>query len=193
MDEEFRRAAEFHGHYCPGLAMGYRVARYVKDYYDKAEDEELVAIVENDSCSVDAIQYVLSCTFGKGNLIFMDHGKHVYTFYSRDHKKALRIYFKGRSISQSEIEAMRRYFAGRLTEEEQKEVEKMREDYMEYILGAGDDELFEVREVDLPAPEKARIYPSMRCEECGEDFMEIKGRTAEGKVVCKDCYGKMVG
>lgn len=193
MDEEFRRAAEFHGHYCPGLAMGYRVARYVKDYYDKAEDEELVAIVENDSCSVDAIQYVLSCTFGKGNLIFKDHGKHVYTFYSRDHKKALRIYFKGRSISQSEIEAMRRYFAGRLTEEEQKEVEKMREDYMEYILGAGDDELFEVREVDLPAPEKARIYPSMRCEECGEDFMEIKGRTAEGKVVCKDCYGKMVG
>ena len=193
MDDEFRRAAEFHGHYCPGLAMGYRVARYVKDYYDKAEDEELVAIVENDSCSVDAIQYVLSCTFGKGNLIFMDHGKHVYTFYSRDHKKALRIYFKGRSISQSEIEAMRRYFEGRLTEEEQKEVEKMREDYMEYILGAGDDELFEVREVDLPAPEKARIYPSMRCEECGEDFMEIKGRTAEGKVVCKDCYGKMVG
>ncbi len=193
MDEEFRRAAEFHGHYCPGLAMSYRVARYVKDYYDKAEDEELVAIVENDSCSVDAIQYVLSCTFGKGNLIFKDHGKHVYTFYSRDHKKALRIYFKGRSISQSEIEAMRRYFAGRLTEEEQKTVEKMREDYMEYILGAGDDELFEVKEIDLPAPRKARIYPSMRCEECGEDFMEINERTAEGKVVCKDCYGKMVG
>jgi len=193
MDEEFRRAAEFHGHYCPGLAMGYRVAKYVKDYYDKAEDEELVAIVENDSCSVDAIQYVLSCTFGKGNLIFKDHGKHVYTFYSRDHKNALRIYFKGRSISQSEIEAMKGYFAGRLTEEEKKEVEKIREDYMEYILGAGDDELFEVKEVDIPAPEKARIYPSMRCEECGEDFMQIKGRTAEGKVVCEDCYGKIVG
>ncbi len=193
MDEEFRKAAEFHGHYCPGLAMGYRVARYVKNYYDKAKDEELVAIVENNSCSVDAIQYVLSCTFGKGNLIFKDHGKHVYTFYSRDHKKALRIYFKGRSISQSEIETMKEYFAGRLTEEEQKKVEKMREDHMEYILSAGDDELFEAREVDIPAPGKARIYPSMRCEECGEDFMEIKGRTAEGKVVCKDCYGNMVG
>ena len=74
MDDEFLKAAEFHGHVCPGLAIGYRVAKYAKNYFDKSEDEELVAIVENKSCSIDAIQFLLSCTFGKGNLIFKDYG-----------------------------------------------------------------------------------------------------------------------
>ena len=49
-----------------------------------------------------------------------------------------------------------------------------------------------MREVDIPAPEKARIYPSLKCQECGEGFMEILGRTAGGKVLCKDCFEKIV-
>ena len=39
-----------------------------------AADEEIVAIVENDACGVDALQCVTGCTFGKGNLIFRDYG-----------------------------------------------------------------------------------------------------------------------
>jgi len=77
MDEDLKKTIEFHGHFCPGLAMGYRVAKYVKKHYKKSEDEELVAIVYNNSCGVDAIQYLLGCTFGKGNLIFKDYGKPV--------------------------------------------------------------------------------------------------------------------
>ena len=57
----------------------------------RPEDEELVAIVENDSCSVDAIQYVTGCTMGKGNLIFRDYGKHAYTFFNRNTGKGIRI------------------------------------------------------------------------------------------------------
>jgi formylmethanofuran dehydrogenase subunit E len=191
MDQEFAQAAEFHGHYCPGLAIGYRVAKYVKDHFDRSEDEELVAIVENNSCSVDAIQFMLSCTFGKGNLIFKDYGKHVYTFYSRDKERALRIYFKNIS-PQVEPETMKKYLAGQLSPEEREKVEKMREKTMQRILSASDEELMEVKEVQIPTPKKARIYPSIECQECGEAFMEIKGRTANGKVVCGDCFGKLV-
>jgi formylmethanofuran dehydrogenase subunit E len=32
MDEDFQEAVKFHGHSCPGIAIGYRVARYVKDH-----------------------------------------------------------------------------------------------------------------------------------------------------------------
>lgn len=32
----------------------------------RAEDEEIVAIVENDACGVDDLQCVTGCTFGKG-------------------------------------------------------------------------------------------------------------------------------
>jgi formylmethanofuran dehydrogenase subunit E len=66
---------QFHGHECPGLAMGYRMATAAMKKLDsiRAEDEEIVAIVENDACGVDALQCVTGCTFGKGNLIFRDY------------------------------------------------------------------------------------------------------------------------
>jgi formylmethanofuran dehydrogenase subunit E len=58
---------------------------------EKSVDEELVAIVENDSCSLDAVQVVTECTFGKGNLVFRDFGKHVYTFINKDTGDTVRI------------------------------------------------------------------------------------------------------
>ena len=191
MEEDFKKAAEFHGHVCPGLAMGYRVARYVKAHYPRSEDEELVCIAENKSCSVDAVQFLLGCTAGKGNLIVIDNGKQAFTFYSRDQGKALRIYFKGDVFAG--MDAMRQKMAaGNLTPAEKKEMEGLRSRIMEQILKARDEDLLDVREAEIPAPEKARIYPSLVCQECGERFMEIMGRTAEGKVLCKGCFEKKV-
>ena len=191
MDDDFQKAAEFHGHTCPGLAMGYRVAKYVKEHYPRAKDEELVCIAENKSCSVDAIQSLLGCTAGKGNLILKDNGKQVFTVYSRDNNKALRIYFKGNVFKRMD-ELRQKMALGELVPEEKKEMEGLRSRVIEDILSAKDEDLLSVREVDIPAPEKARIYPSLKCQECGEAFMEILGRTAGGKVLCKDCYEKMV-
>ncbi|MGV8174830.1 MAG: FmdE family protein [Methanothrix sp.] len=191
MEEDFNKAAEFHGHICPGLAMGYRVAKYARDHYPRAEDEEMVCIAENKSCSVDAIQYLLGCTAGKGNLIFSDNGKQVFTFYSRDNNRALRIYFKGDVFRG--MDAMRQKMAaGGLTSEEKKEMQKLRSRVIDDILGGKDEDLLEVCEVDIPAPERAMVYPSLVCQECGERFMEIMGRTAGGKVLCKDCFERMI-
>ena len=191
MEEDFKKAAEFHGHVCPGLAMGYRVARYVKAHYPRSEDEELVCIAENKSCSVDAVQFLLGCTAGKGNLIVIYNGKQAFTFYSRDHGKALRIYFKGDVFAG--MDAMRQKMAaGTLTPAEKKEMQSLRTRIMEQILAGRDEDLLDVREAEIPAPEKARIYPSLVCQECGERFMEIMGRTAEGKVLCKDCFARLI-
>ena len=191
MEEDFKKAAEFHGHVCPGLAMGYRVARYVERHYPRSEDEELVCIAENKSCSVDAVQSLLGCTAGKGNLILVDNGKQVFTIYSRDQDRALRIYFQGDVFGR--MDALRQKMAaGKLTAEERKEFEGLRALVIENILTGKDEDLLAVKEVDIPAPEKARIYPSLQCQECGERFMEILGRTAEGKVLCKDCFEKKV-
>ena len=191
MEEDFKKAAEFHGHVCPGLAMGYRVARYVKALYPRSEDEELVCIAENKSCSVDAVQFLLGCTAGKGNLIVIDNGKQAFTFYSRNQGKALRIYFKGDVFAG--MDGLRQKMAaGNLTPAEKKEMEGMRSRIMEQILASRDEDLLDVREAEIPAPDKARIYPSLVCQECGERFMEIMGRTAEGKVLCKGCFEKKV-
>ena len=63
----YEEIIQFHGHECPGLAMGYRMATAAMNKLDsiRAEDEEIVTIVENDACGVDALQCVTGCTFGK--------------------------------------------------------------------------------------------------------------------------------
>jgi len=192
MEEDFEKAVEFHGHVCPGLAMGFRVAKYVKEHYPRSKDEELVAIVENSSCSVDAIQELLGCTAGKGNLVFKDYGKQAFTFYSRDKGKALRIYFRSDFLEGMD-RLRQKAMQGELSPQEKMEMEGLREKIIQKILTASDEEILSVKEVDIPAPEKARIYPSLKCQRCGEAFMEILGRTAGGKVVCQECYEKMVG
>lgn len=79
----YEEIIQFHGHECPGLAMGYKMATAAMNKLGsiRAEDEQIVAIVENDACGVDALQCVTGCTFGKGNLIFRDYGKHVFTIW----------------------------------------------------------------------------------------------------------------
>ena len=157
---DLKKAVDFHGHLCSGLAMGYRVARYVKEHYPRSQDEELVCIAENNSCSVDAVQEMLGCTFGKGNLIYRDYGKQVFTFFSRNDSRALRIYFKG-YISSNMDDMRARYFKGELSSEERLEFEVMRDRAIRHLLQAPDDELLSISEVDIQTPHKARIYPTL--------------------------------
>jgi formylmethanofuran dehydrogenase subunit E len=90
--KKLNEVVEFHRHVCPGLVLGYRVSAFaLKELGKKAKDEEIVAIVENNSCAVDAVQAMTGCTFGKGNLIFRDYGKQVYTFMKRPSNRAIRI------------------------------------------------------------------------------------------------------
>ena len=166
MEEDFKKAAEFHGHICPGLAMGYRVAKYVREHYPRSKDEELVCIAENNSCSVDAVQSLLGCTTGKGNLILVDNGKQAFTFYSRDQNRAMRIYFQGDVFGR--MDSLRlKAAAGQLSADEKKEMKGLRSQVIDAILSGKDEDLLSVKEVDIPAPDKARIYPSLACQQCG--------------------------
>ena len=87
------RSVEFHGHSCPGLIIGIKAAMYVMELFHEAfsEDEELVCVAENDACGVDAIQSILGCSVGKGNLLFRMRGKHAYTFYCRKTGQSARL------------------------------------------------------------------------------------------------------
>lgn len=69
--EDFKRCEAFHGHVCPGLSIGFRVAKAAMERFgeNRSEDEEIVAIVETNACCVDAVQVLTGCTFGKGNFI----------------------------------------------------------------------------------------------------------------------------
>ena len=68
--EYWSKAKAFHGHECPGLAIGVKACQAVveKMGVSPAFDEELICIAENDACGVDAVQALMGCTLGKGNL-----------------------------------------------------------------------------------------------------------------------------
>jgi formylmethanofuran dehydrogenase subunit E len=191
----FEDTIKFHGHACPGLALGYRVANLaLKELGLRARDEELVAIVENNSCAVDAIQFICGCTFGKGNLIFKNFGKQVYTFISRPHSEAVRIAVKWQPPSEDpETEAMwTRYSDGDRSAEAIAVVQDRKARKMNSILAADDAELFEIKRIQVELPEPARIYKSITCAGCGEKVMEPRTRMVGDKLLCIPCSQEKV-
>lgn len=188
---DFDTAVKFHGHACPGLSIGYRVALVAANHFkDRSKDEELVAVTENRSCAVDAIQAINGCTCGKGNLIFKDYGKHVYTYYKRSEKKALRISLRPDALPHDEKHAalFAKVKAGTASPVEAKEFQTSHEAKIQKILEMPEEELFWVREVENECPEKAKVYPTLICSKCGEGFMEPLGRVRNGKMVCIPCF-----
>lgn len=187
-DTDLREAIQFHGHLCPGLALGYRVAKAALRELkaDRPRDEELVAIVENDSCAADAIQFITGATFGKGNLIFHDYGKHVYTFYNRRTNHGVRISedYRGFDNDGRFPELKNRQRAG---EDVSRESQAYMMEKASAILKADEKEIMTITPVTAPPPHEARIRGSVRCSLCGEKFMESRGRVKNGKIVCIPC------
>ncbi|MFA5761461.1 MAG: FmdE family protein [Dehalococcoidales bacterium] len=168
MDRElWEKAVAFHGHECPGLAIGFKAceAAFEKMGIGISDDEQIVCITENDACGVDAVQALLSCTMGKGNLIYRGTGKQAFSFYNRTDGKKLRVCLK---VSRKD------------------DVDRTK--WKEYLLGAPVDEIFSFSEPKIVPPEKARLFQTLVCEVCGEGAPEHKMRIQNGKTVCLDCF-----
>jgi formylmethanofuran dehydrogenase subunit E len=189
----FTDVTEFHGHICPGSALGYRAAEaaLIELSSLSSEDEELVAIVENDSCAVDAVQVVTGCTFGKGNLIFRDYGKQVYTFINRNTGDAVRVSLKS-SFNMDKIDPQlgvlrRKARSGQASPQEKAELEKLVREVSKKVLDYSLEDLFEVKPVEIEIPQKAKMFKSLKCSECGEMVSEHRAKILDGKSVCRDC------
>lgn len=192
---DFDEAARFHGHVCPGLAIGYRVATTAMKLLgaDRPRDEELVAVVENDTCAVDAVQVVTGCTFGKGNLVFKDYGKGGFSFFSRDRGKGFRIsYREFPSLPDADADRMKQLrekirSEGSATEAERREFGKLREKLVKHILSCEAEDLLHWQSLEEEPPHPARIRPSIVCERCGEQVMETRIRQVGDKSLCIPC------
>jgi formylmethanofuran dehydrogenase subunit E len=189
--EEFRKCAEFHGHICPGLSIGYRAAKLALDKIadKRAADEEVVAIVETDACSADAIQVLTGCTFGKGNFIYRDYGKMALTLLSRKSGQGVRVSMRPGAFAQDErhYELLRKAMSGQADEEEKKQFRNMHQRRSNDVLEMSDDELFVVKRVKMELPAKAQIEPSVLCAKCGEPTMASKLELVDGVSICRGC------
>jgi formylmethanofuran dehydrogenase subunit E len=180
----------FHGHSCPGLAIGIRAAELADAEVGTAYDEEVVCVTETDMCAVDAIQFLLGCTFGKGNLIHWDVGKNAFSFYGRENGKSLRLLCREVDFPGKDRmgELHKKGAAGRLEEAESRELNDLRQAYTERIMQAPVDELFLKGPVKRELPRKARILGSVTCSACGESVMESRARMMGGEYLCLPCF-----
>ncbi len=160
------RCVAFHGHECGGLTIGYKAALYAIELLELtfSSDEQVVCISENDACGVDAIQVILGCSVGKGNLLFHMCGKQAFSFYNRTTGKSIRLVLKPKPEG--------------LT----------REQSFEYYQGCKPEEMFDVKPTTLEVPEHARIFNSIVCDRCGETTAENSIRLQADERLCRDCY-----
>ena len=161
----WEKCVEFHGHSCGGLTIGYKAALLaIKELgITFSSDEEIVCISENDACGVDAIQVILSCTTGKGNLLFHMTGKSAYSFYDRKSGRSIRLLLKPAPEGMGKV------------------------DSFTYYQGMQPEDMFTVMPTRITLPPKAAIFDSYVCECCGEkagaNWIRIQG----GKKLCLDC------
>jgi formylmethanofuran dehydrogenase subunit E len=190
-NSDFTRCVQFHGHTCPGLAIGFQAAISLMKRLDvrKAPDEELLAIVETDACGADAIQVMTGCTFGKGNFIFKNYGKHAFSLMDRGKRRGFRVCLLP-DVFGSNPEYLSLSKKVQRDEASAKEAERFRQlqqDRVKKILEADPESLFKVEEISLDLPAKARIMESGICDLCGESTKVDLLRNINGKKICIPC------
>ena len=164
--ELWEKCAAFHGHECGGLTIGYKASLYAIELLDLhfSDDEQVVCITENDACGVDAIQVILGCSVGKGNLLFHLRGKQAFSFYNRTTGRSVRLVLKDRPQGMS------------------------RQESFAYYQSLAPWDIFAVKETTITLPESARLFQSIKCENCGETTAENMIRLENGKKLCLDCF-----
>lgn len=166
MKKTWEDCVSFHGHVCCGLTFGYKAALYAAELLklDFSKDEDVVCITENDACGVDAIQVMLGCSVGKGNLLFHMTGKQAFSFYNRKTGESVRLVLRPLDVPDEE----------RLT----------------FCRAADPKDLYDVKETTIKLPERAKIFRSVQCDCCGETAAERYIHMENGKPLCEDCWNK---
>ncbi|WP_415715415.1 FmdE family protein [Maridesulfovibrio sp.] len=181
----------FHGHQCPGLAIGVRAAELCLRELGHHDESPIVAICETDMCGVDAIQALTGCTVGKGNLIFKDHGKMAFTFYRRKDGKGFRALLNPDFIAELRKEMSRLMAIEAPSAEEQEKCTQVRAECERQYYEADLAEIFIKQEPQIRMPRPAAILHSLVCEECGEAHMESRSRQFAGRTLCLTCFEKV--
>ena len=167
--------AEFHGHECGGLTIGFKAALYVMETMGlkRTENgcvdpcEDLVCVAENTSCSVDGIRAGLNCTENRGTLSFHITGEQAFTVFNRRTREAMRIVLKARPEGITREQSFAYY----------QEMEPV--------------EMFDRQPVDIKLPETTWDEESYVCDRCGETGGANWFRFVDGKPLCLDCFAEL--
>lgn len=178
---------EFHGHECPGAALGIRASELALELVGHhSKENQVVAVVEASLCDVDPIQYLTGCTFGKRNLIHRDHGKRAFSFWRLSDDTGVRIV--ATVVTPRKLyELHDRIHEGSAAPEDVAYFEEMQRERQTQFLNAPLEELFKVETIATSAPSRTKLTEHLPCDECGEDTAKTHLRRVVDKELCPPC------
>lgn len=171
--EQLKKAREFHGEICGGIAIGTKLAMYGLELMGlelNTRHKNLIVFLEIDRCMADAIQVVTKCTMGKRALKQMYYGKFAVTFYNMDTDEAIRV---------SDADA-----------NSKEDFDETQDEMIERFKKTPPEDLFKVEKVKVelpPAQMPGKPHTSTFCSVCGEKVTDGRHLIRGGKPVCKSC------
>ncbi len=174
--------AALHNHLCPRQVLGVRMGIYAGKLLPlelPRSDKRLLTFVETDGCFVDGVSVATGCTMGHRSMRLVDFGKAAATFVDTETHSAIRITPRAGCR-----EAAWRYaYAAKSAWHAQLEGYQIMPDE-ELLIGQ-----LVVLNLSL---EKliSRPGPRTTCEACGEEIINEREVTCEGKILCQACAGQ---
>ena len=187
------KTIEFHGHFCPGLAIGIRLSELAMERMDITNCPSPLCVAETDMCGLDAVQFITDCTYGKGNLVHKDYGKSAFTFFDRTKGKGFRAVFikklqKSDQDKEQMLSLMEKVMKGEASQKENRSFQDQRAKSIQSIMDADLDELFTVEEIAKAPVKPAKVLASIECQACNEMVMESRIRRFAGNNLCIPCF-----
>ncbi len=188
---------QFHGHKCPAMPNGLRVAAAAMNALgiERTGDKALQAFVdlgENHcaTCFGDGIQVMTGCTLGKGNISKTHKGKWALTLVDKKNNRAVRVTPKAEAmLANKKTEFFKEYREKGVppTQVPDNVVEPL----VENVMNAPEEQIMDISEVfEYQWNNQSDSFNSFVCEECGEMTVMEYGRVKEDKKVCIDCAAK---
>ena len=185
---------KFHGHKCPAMPNGLRVAETAMNKLgvERTGDSFLHAIVELGenhcaTCFADGVQVITGCTFGKGNIERSQKGKWGLTLIDKRTNKAVRVVPKAEAMMQTKKTSFFKDYREKGVPPTQVP-EEVVQPLVEKVMNAPVEMIMNVSEVfDYNWTEPKHSYNSIVCEKCGEMVIEEYTQMKDGIRVCKDC------
>ena len=175
-DVLFNKAKAFHGHVCPGIVLGTRLAiAGLREVGINPHEpiHNLIVFMEIDRCGTDAVQAITGCSLGHRSLKHKDFGKFAATFLNTTTGKSVRI---------------------SVHEKNRAEHDKLdRKDLITLLSQIPENEILKIEEVQLSvAKEDLPGSPvgSAVCSVCGEQISDNRQIIRSGSVLCRNCAGE---
>ncbi|MEV4318846.1 FmdE family protein [Actinocrispum sp. NPDC049592] len=187
-EQEYGSLMESHGHSCPELALGLRMAVAVRYHLPNASSAAVRGLAESVGCLVDGIQSATGATVGSGRLVLENNGKLAATFWVPQGGHGLRLQAKpgGAAFPEQaiwdDVESLR---AGQdLDDSAQDRMGKV----VAAILDAEPQDLLVFEEVAAPQPEALRIGRFDNCMDCNEPTWYVRLFNHNGHKMCGPCH-----